>query len=161
MKTRMPRTTRSVTQLAQLATIAVVLAGCASGLVRGETPYVKIDSLRLDGTTMEIGLGVRNINEVTIEVARVNFTVMLDGSELARFDDAVDVSVTASGRETLRFELQASESGRRLLESLEKGEVPNLPYTLEGTIDAAEEGSLEFTGEGRLYPVPGRPGQFR
>ena len=110
---------------------------------------------------MEVALGMRNINEVTIQVARVSFTVMLDGSELARYDDAVDVSVIASGRETLRFELQASESGRQLLESLEIGEMPNLPYTLDGAIATAEDGELEFTGEGRLYPVPGRPGQFR
>ena len=110
---------------------------------------------------MEVGLGVRNINEVTIEVARVSFTLKLDGSELASFNDTVDASVIASGRETLRFELQASEPGRRLLESLEKGDVSNLPYTLEGSITTLEDGSLELTGEGRLYPVPGRPGQFR
>ena len=152
---------RSIARLALLATIAMALAACGSGLVRGESPYVKIDSLRLQETSMEVGLGVRNINEVTIQTARVSFTVMLDGSELARFDDAVDVSVIASGRETLRFELQPSESGKQLLQSLEKGDVPNLPYTLEGSIVTLEEGLLEFTGEGRLYPVPGRPGQFR
>ena len=113
MKTGMARESRSITGLALLAVMALVLTACSSGLVRGEPPYVKIDSLRLDGTSMEIGLGVRNINEVTIDVARIGFTVMLDGSELARFDEALDVSVTASGRETLRFELPASEPGRQ------------------------------------------------
>lgn len=150
-------------RLALLAVALLMTAACSSGLVRGEPPYVKIHSLRMDaaGPDMELRLGVRNINDVAIKTAWVAFKVTLGDAELAHFDGPVDASVIANGSETLRFNVQASAAGRQLLQALETGEMPNLAYDLEGSIRTVEGDSLEFEGSSRLYPVPGRPGQFR
>jgi len=48
-----------------------------------------------------------------------------------------------------------------LLVSLKDGEVPSLPFRLEGRVHTEESGNLRFKHKGHLYPVPGRPGQFR
>ena len=41
------------------------------------------------------------------------------------------------------------------------GDVPNLPFRLEGRVHTEEDGFLRFKHKGHLYPVPGKPGQFR
>ena len=48
-----------------------------------------------------------------------------------------------------------------LLASLTNFEVPNLPFRLEGRVHTEEDGFLQFKHKGHLYPVPGKPGQFR
>jgi len=40
-------------------------------------------------------------------------------------------------------------------------EVPNLPFRLEGRVHTEEDKFLQFKHKGHLYPVPGKPGQFR
>ncbi len=145
--------------LCTLSTLS--LGGCGGRMVRGESPYVGIQSISLDGQRVELRLRLRNINDVAIQVARIRFTLQLEETELANFDEARNASVIANGLETLRFELDASADALALFESLEGGEVPNLSYAVEGSISTTDEGPLSFSGEGRIYPVPGRPGQFR
>ena len=70
-------------------------------------------------------------------------------------------NVIASGAETLSFELAPSEAGKALLLSLQNREVPNLEYRLSGELGTVDDPTLTFSGNGRIYPVPGRPGQFR
>jgi hypothetical protein len=122
---------------------------------------VTVDGIDTAGTTLNLRLRIRNVNELPIQVRRLRFRLALEGTELTRFDGARTASVIANGVDTLAFELSASDAGRDLLASLTSGEVANLAYTLEGEIGAAESEPLSFTGEGRIYPVPGRPGQFR
>jgi LEA14-like dessication related protein len=148
-------------RLALLAACALLISACGKSMVRGEAPYVKIHSINLGESSMVIRLGVRNINDEPIRMAHVRFTVRLEQSELGGFEGPMDASVIATGSETLRFELQPSEAGRALLESLQNKEVPNLAYQLDGEIETAGDGTLAFSGDGRLYTVPGRPGQFR
>lgn len=140
---------------------ALLTSACGNRLVRGESPFVAVDGIDAAGDTLNVKLRIRNINEVPIRIRRLRFRLMLEGAELARFDGARTASVIANGVETLAFDLSASGAGRDLLASLTSGEVPNLAYTLEGEIGATESEPLSFTGEGRIYPVPGRPGQFR
>lgn len=147
--------------LVTMACCGLLLSACGSSLVRGEPPYVKVHSLNLDDSVLVLRLGVRNLNDVPIALARVSFDIELDETELARFDGPRDASVIANGSETLRFELEASEPGKALLDSLERGEASSLAYRLEGSIVTVDEETLPLAGEGRLYPVPGRPGQFR
>ena len=49
----------------------------------------------------------------------------------------------------------------RVLASLEGGEVNSIPFDLNGRVTTVEDGVLRFEYRGHLYPVPGRPGQFR
>jgi LEA14-like dessication related protein len=141
--------------------VGILLSACGPRLVRGQSPYVSIQGIELDGENLVLGLHVQNINDVDIEASSVRFTLDLDGEQLVSYDAASNASVIANGTETLRFESRASERGRSLLESLERGDVQNLEYSISGEINSADEGSLSFSGDGRIYPVPGRPGEFR
>ena len=147
--------------IALLFAAALLTAACGNRLVRGESPFVTVDSVSAAGTALELRLRVRNVNEVPIDVRRVRFVLKLEETPLARFEGPSRASVIANGVETLSFELTASDAGRGMLESLTAGGVANLRYDLEGEIQAVEGEILDFTGEGRIYPVPGRPGQFR
>lgn len=152
---------KSILACLLLAITSTLLSGCGARLVRGESPFVNIQGISTDGAAVELRLRVRNVNDVAIEVSALRFTLNLEATELASHDAAMAASVIASGTETLRFELDASEAGLALLRSLETGEVPNLAYDISGSISSAGEDPLVFSGAGRIYPVPGRPGRFR
>ena len=139
----------------------MMLAACGSNMVRGQPPFVQINALKLNGETVTLDLGVRNVNDVMLDIEHIGFALKLRESELASLDTPRQTSVTANGSEAIQFEVVANPAGRDLLVALQNGEINSLPYSLEGTIRAAEEKHLKFSGEGHLYPVPGRPGQFR
>jgi hypothetical protein len=141
--------------------LVLALSACGPRLIRGEPPYVIVRGLDSTGQKLALRLRVQNINGVTMELTRVRFSIDIAGEQLARHDAPSSTSIIANGTETLRFELDATESGRALLASLEEREVPNLEYRIEGELETVDEGTLRFAGDGRIYPVPGRPGQFR
>jgi LEA14-like dessication related protein len=141
--------------------ILLALSACGPRLVRGQPPYVNIRVLDASEENLSLRLRVQNINGVSIELTRVRFSIDLGDQPLGRFDGPRQTSIIANGSETLRFELEASSPGRALLSSLEQREIPNLEYRIEGEFETVDEGTLNFSGSGRIYPVPGRPGQFR
>ena len=59
------------------------------------------------------------------------------------------------------MEVEESDSSRKLLESLQSGDVKSLPYQLKGSVFSQQDGTLNFEHEGHIYPMPGRPGHFR
>lgn len=158
----MPRRNGRLAALVLLTlTSLALLTACGSGLVRGEPPFANIHSMETDGARLMVRLGLRNVNGVALDITAARFTIMLEKTELARFDETRQASVIANGTETLRFDGTASEGGLELLQSLENGATPNLAYRLEGSITTVADGVMKFNFESRLYPVPGRPGQFR
>ena len=139
----------------------LVLAACGAKMVRGQSPFVQISALKLNNETVTLDLGVRNVNDVVLDIENIGFALSVRDTELASHDTPMQSSVIANGSETLQFEIAVSPAGRDLLITLQNGETGSLPYSLEGTIQAVEDRRLKFRGEGHLYPVPGRPGQFR
>jgi hypothetical protein len=139
----------------------LLLAACGSRMIRDRSPFVQITTLRLDPQAVVLELGIRNVNDVPMDLAHVDFTLTVRDAELAVVDEPRQGSVIASGREALQFEFPGKAPGRALLLDLQAGKVPSLPYRLEGSILSADDHLFRFKGEGHLYPVPGRPGQFR
>lgn len=144
-----------------LAAFALCLGACASAGLRGHAPFTEINALRLDGRALELDLGLRNPNAVPILIEHIRFSIRLEDTRLTEYQAASNASVLANGVETLRFQLTATEDGAALLSDLEAGDKASLAYRLEGLIRAAEKMEMEIDRKGRLYPVPGRPGQFR
>jgi hypothetical protein len=144
-----------------IAAMLAALTACGAKIIRGEAPFVKINALMLDAGTVRLDLGMRNINDVPLQIESVDFQLGLEGTRLTGHAGVRRASVIANGRETLRFELPASAGGADLLGRLERGDFDSLPYALEGTLRDVAGKELEFEGKGHLYPVPGRPGQFR
>lgn len=144
-----------------LACLALCLGACASAGLRGHAPFTDINALRLDGRALELDLGLRNPNTVPIQIEHIRFSVRLEDTRLTEYQAPSNASVLANGVENLRFQLTATEDGAALLNDLQSGQRASLAYTLEGLITAAEKTELKLDRQGRLYPVPGRPGQFR
>jgi LEA14-like dessication related protein len=144
-----------------VALLLLVLGACASGGLRGHAPFVEINSMRLSGQELELFMGVRNPNAEPILMEHIEFSVQLEDTSLAVYKAASAVSILAHGTDILRFQLTASPKGSTLLGELEAGQQGSLAYTLQGEIRASEKIIMPFERKGRLYAVPGRPGQFR
>lgn len=148
-------------QLPFLAFTMLLLAGCSAGGVRGEAPFVQVTSWRLDGDTVTATLRLRNVNDEELVIDAVTLNVDLDDSSFVNHSESRHLEVAANGFETLTLDMRATAEGAGALERLGNGETASLPYSLTGDVDSPDEGRLEFSREGHIYPVPGRPGQFR
>ena len=73
----------------------------------------------------------------------------------------IDLDIPAGGFERVELQLDATPGGTALLQALEEKTLNSLPYRLDGNVESPDEGVLEFSREGFIYTVPGRPGQFR
>lgn len=140
---------------------ALVLFACASPGVHGQAPFVQLNSLRLLEHTLTLDLGVRNVNSEPFSIAHIEFSILVRDTPLAVYNAASRASLMANGSENLRFELTASPEGSALLTALQRGELGSLEYALEGVFQLTENAEMKFKHKGHLYPVPGRPGQFR
>jgi len=152
---------RTLPRIVPAFACALLLAACAGPGIRGEPPFVQVNGLRLAERDLTLDLGLRNVNAEPLQIEHIEFSVTLEETSLARYNAASRASVIANGRENLRFELAASEEGAALLGELESGSRSDLRYRLEGVVTASESKPMRVQREGRLYPVPGRPGQFR
>lgn len=146
-----------------LLATALLCVSCASKVVRGESPVIRITELGHAGGTIDLQLSMRNLNGVDLNVRNIDFRLTVDESkeELIVYSGPVAINITANGIESWSVEATESEAGRKLLDQLENGEIMSLPYHLKGSISSADEGAMRFEYEGHLYPLPGRPGHFR
>ena len=140
---------------------ALALSACASHGVHGQAPFVQLNSLKLLEHTLALDLGVRNVNSEPFSIAHIDFSILVRDTPLAVYNAASRASLMANGSENLRFELAASPEGSALLRALQRGELASLEYALVGVFQLTENAELKFKHKGHLYPVPGRPGQFR
>lgn len=138
-----------------------LLVSCASHGVRGQPPFVQVNSMKLQGQTLALDLGLRNVNSEAINVKHIEFSITLDDVNLAIYNAASQASIIANGTENLRFELAASPEGAALLNDLEQGKRTNLEYSLDGVLLVNDDARMKVEQKGHIYPVPGRPGQFR
>jgi hypothetical protein len=106
---------------------------------------------------------MRNLNGVDLDIKSIDFrlTVNENEDELFVYNGPVDTNIVANGTETWSVEVVESESSRKLLDSLENGEIKSLPYALKGSVNSKDDGTLRFEYEGHIYPLPGKPGHFR
>ena len=143
------------------AIMTLLLVACGPNVVRGEAPFVQATGWSLEGQTLHVDLRIRNINGVEMPVSRIEFTVMLRDTELARYSQPAETVISPNGSETVTLDMPASGPGTGLLGRLQNGETGSQPYTLEGRVQVDGKDFFKFKREGQLYNVPGRPGQFR
>ena len=138
-----------------------MISSCASTGIRGPPPFVQVNSLKLQDQLVSLNLGVRNVNSEAILIEHVEFSISLNETSLGVYKASSQENVVASGTENLSFEFSASPAGIDLLNELQSGSRPNLEYLLEGVLLVTDSGEMNVKREGHIYPVPGRPGQFR
>lgn len=147
---------------ALLAILAASAAlSCASQEIRGRAPFISISGMSLAGDRLSADFEVRNQNDVPMTIDGIDIRVRVNDAELVRENRDFALDIGARSSETVLVEELPDEFSRSLLESLGSGEVKSLAFDLDGRVHTREDGFLAFSHEGYLYPVPGRPGQFR
>jgi hypothetical protein len=147
--------------LVGLALLLLLVAACGPGIIRGRPPFISIAGLTLDQTQLTTVFSVSNQNGEPMEINGIEIRVQLEDVVLTRYNDNFRLTIDANSTEDVTVENLPDEFSRRLLTSLEKGELISLPFDLEGRVNTVTDGYLKFRNQGHLYPVPGRPGQYR
>lgn len=141
---------------------AATLAACSAGTVKGESPFVQVSSWRIDDTTLSLELRLRNVNDETLALSRVDLQVTVDDAvPLVSMRKSIDISIPGGGFETLALQATMTDTGGAFLDSLASEQRASLAFRLQGSVDSEDEGNLQFQHSGHIYPVPGRPGEFR
>jgi outer membrane lipoprotein-sorting protein len=141
--------------------VAVLASGCGTKIIKGATPMVRMNELSHQDGNITLELSMRNLNGVELDIQTIDFSLSVSDDELFSYKGPAETNIVANGTETWTVQVEESESSRELLNTLQNGEVKSLPYSLKGSIFSQEDGDLRFEHEGHIYPLPGRPGQFR
>jgi len=104
---------------------------------------------------------IRNINDVEMTIDAIDITIRTRDSELTRHNGALKLALDPNATEEVAVNNMPDEIARPLLTDLEGGTISSLPFSLQGRVHTLEDGYLSFEHEGHLYPIPGKPGQFR
>lgn len=140
---------------------AILLTACGGGLVRGEPPMIGLSSITVQSQTFSAKVDIYNPNGIDMPVDTVEMAMTLGDSDLGTHSEQTGLSIHPNGTEEIIFSFPASESASATLSELESKEINSVPYELTGRVIATDGDSEEFAQEGYLYPIPGRPGQFR
>lgn len=141
--------------------VTVLLTSCGSKQIRGEPPMVRLNELSHQDGAITLELSMRNVNEALLVLLAIDFTLMVDETELLSYEGPVNTDIVANGTESWSVEVPESDSSRELLNGLQSGAIKSLPYSFKGSISSQDDGTLRFEHKGHLYPLPGRPGHFR
>lgn len=150
--------------LGGLLLISVLLCiACGTKLIRGASPLVRMTELSHQDGNINLQVNIRNLNGVNLDIRSIDFrlTVNEDEHELVVYEGPVETNIVANGTETWSVDVVESETSRKLLDSLENGDIKSLPYVLKGSVTSKDDGKLRFEHEGHIYPLPGKPGHFR
>ena len=148
--------------LLHLLLLATLLTACSGDAVRDEAPFAEVSGWRMEGRDLSVDLRLRNVNDDPMRVEGLELNVVLDQEvTLFRHQGAPAVEIPPGGFETFEIRTEATREGAALFESLSNRERVDLPYELVGTVVTAKSGDLPIRREGRIYTVPGRPGEFR
>jgi len=134
---------------------------CGPRQVKGKAPVVSIATLTVADEKLGASFNIRNINDVAMDIVQIDITIRIREVELTRHVSALALSIDPNTTEDVVVEKVPEEFAQKLLDDLEKGDTGNLPFFLEGNIRTTQDGNVPFSYEGYLYPVPGRPGQYR
>ena len=139
----------------------VLLTGCASKIISGAAPMVRMSELSHENNKIKLNLNMRNPNGVELDIQSIDVSLKVDDIELFAYQGPMGINFVSNGTETWSMQIEESQNSRELLETLQSGDVKSLPYSLTGTVLSRDDGTLNFEHEGHIYPLPGRAGYFR
>lgn len=136
------------------------LSACGGGqLARDRQPQVVIEGATVGEAQLQLSIGVRNLNEVLLDVAYLEFDLEMGTFERRRTQRSGALRVPANSREYVPMILPLDTEQQQWItgQSHQQG----IHYRMWGKVHRQDGGPFPFRVEGRLYPVPGRPGEFR
>ena len=139
----------------------LICMSCGPSIIRGQPPFISIAGLSLEGQQLSADFNIHNQNGEPMDIDGIEIQVQVEEAVLTRYNSDFKLSIGANGTEEILVEQLPDEFTQQLLTSLQSGEISSLPFHLEGKVNTLLDGTLQFRNKGHLYPVPGRPGQFR
>jgi len=155
------RHARSTGTLCGLILCLLLCTACGPHKVKGEPPFVSISSMTAKQDSLFARFDIRNINDVDMTIDAIDITIRARDSEFTRHNSALKLTLDPNATEEVAVNNMPDEIARPLLTDLEGGTISSLPFSLQGRVHTLEDGYLSFEHEGHLYPIPGKPGQFR
>jgi hypothetical protein len=147
--------------LVLLSVLILSCSACGPQIISGRPPFISISELSLEGERLSANFNISNHNGEVMDIDGIEIKVQVEEAELTRYNEDFKLTISANSTETVEVEQLPDDFTRDLLTSLESGDVASLPFRLEGRVHTVADGFLQFRHKGHLYPVPGRPGQFR
>ncbi len=139
----------------------LLVAACGGGLVRGQPPLVGMSSLKVQENEVRTRVDVYNPNGVDMMVQEFEMSMTLGDTDLGLHRIEIDLNINPNGTEEVGFPFPGNTAAATTLAELERGEINSVPYTISGRVIDADGDSEKFSQDGYLYPLPGRPGEFR
>lgn len=147
--------------LVWLLLIILACTACGPTIIHGRPPFISISELSLRGDRLSAGFSISNPNGEAMNINGIEISVRVEEAELTHYNEDFKLTIDANSTEVIKVEQFPDAFVQDLLNSLRDGEVPSLPFRLEGRVRTEEDGILKFKHKGHLYPVPGKPGHFR
>lgn len=139
----------------------LLLVACGPDVITGRPPFVAISSMALNGDKLSADFDIRNENGIEMTIDQVEIRVKVQESELTDYSDNLKLTIDANSVEKVQVDELPDEFTQDLLRSLQNKEIKSLPFEVEGRVHTLEDGNLVFAHKGYLYPVPGKPNEFR
>ena len=147
--------------LVLLLLVILSCSACGPQIISGRPPFISIADLSLEGERLSANFTISNQNGEAMNIDGIEIKVQVEEAELTRYNEDFKLTISANSTEVIEVEQLPDAFTRDLLTSLESGNIASLPFRLEGRVHTVDDGFLQFRHKGHLYPVPGRPGQFR
>ncbi len=148
-------------KLLLLMLLISLCTACGPHKVKGKAPVVSMSSMTIQGENLAATFNIRNINDVPLDIEQIRINIRVQEAELTRHVESMALSIDPNTTEEFAVNKLPDEFARDVLATLENQDVENLPFFLEGEMRTQQDGNVPFRYEGYLYPVPGRPGQYR
>lgn len=148
-------------KLLLLMLLISLCTACGPHKVKGKAPVVSMSSMTIQGENLAATFNIRNINDVPLDIEQIRINIRVQEAELTRHVESMALSIDPNTTEEFAVSKLPDEFARDVLATLENQDVENLPFFLEGEMRTQQDGNVPFRYEGYLYPVPGRPGQYR
>lgn len=141
--------------------LLLLLAGCAGSRQHVFPPDASLQQLAASEEGWQLAVRLHNYSfEAILKFEHIEASLTVDGKPAGHINSALEMSIPGLSADVAHLSLQPSPEA---VKALTAGKP--IAYHLEGSIVATPEersqSTYEFSRDGWLSPVPGKPGTWR
>ena len=145
-----------------IALALLVSCGGKQRRVKNQPPQIFIANIETIGEEIRFELQVRNINNIAIPAAQVNFEFYFDDTPVFDGMQTLNLSLDGRGTEKTSWQGKAKPLAIQRLNDLTNKVIQDLDYQSKGEmINLDTNKKLAFSKRGKVFAVPGKPNHFR